>query len=129
MTAEAIAQSLNLVADRVGDPVPLVYQRLFEKHPELKPLFILDTDDSAKGNMLATVFDLFFDHLEEGAYATSFIESEIINHENLGVPREVFAAFFSMVMETFKDVLGGDWTADMEKTWSSLVADLATVAR
>jgi len=129
MTTEAITKSLELVADRVGDPVPLVYERVFAKYPEMKPLFILDTDDSAKGNMLATVFDLFFDHLEEGAYATSFIESEIINHENLGVPRDVFSTFFTMVMETFKDALQSDWTPDMEAAWTALVTDLSTVAR
>jgi len=38
MSTDAILASLELVADRVGDPTALVYERLFAAAPEMRAL-------------------------------------------------------------------------------------------
>ena len=50
-----IEHSIARVADVAGDPATRVYTRLFERQPEMEELFILDTDNSAKGHMPAEI--------------------------------------------------------------------------
>lgn len=120
MTKAVIIASLELVADRVGDPAPLVYERLFAAQPEMRALFVLDKDDAAKGNMLAQMIDAMIDLAGEGQYARGLIQTEVINHGNIGVPPEVFITFVDTVIATFRDALGAEWTEEFEAAWGDL---------
>jgi len=120
MTEAAIIASLEAVAERVGDPTPLVYERLFAAQPEMHALFVLDKDNSAKGNMLAQLIDCMIDLAGEGHYARGLIQTEVINHGNLGVPPDVFITFVDTVIATFREALGADWTEEFESAWSDL---------
>lgn len=130
MNADLITESLERVSQRCADPTPLVYARLFSQSPEMRALFVRDTDDAVKGQMLYQVIEVFLDYIGRGAYAANLIACEVVNHENLGVPPTVFATFFATVKETFCDILGEDWTPGYEQAWQALLADLAVaVAR
>ena len=96
--ADLINESLERVGARCADPTSLVYERLFARNPEMRALFVRDTDGSVRGQMLYQVLEVFLDFLGRGAYASNLISSEVVNHENLGVPPAVFATFFSTVM-------------------------------
>jgi hemoglobin-like flavoprotein len=127
MNADLITKSLEHVSERCADPTPLVYARLFSQSPEMRDLFVRDTDDSVKGQMLYQVIEVFLDFIGRGAYAANLVACEVVNHENLGVPPAVFATFFGTVMETFRDILGEDWTPAYDHAWQALLADLAVV--
>lgn len=127
MTETVILASLEAVAERVGDPVPLVYERLFAAQPEMRVLFTLDRDDAVKGNMLAQLIDAMIDLAGEGHYARGLIQSEVINHGNLGVPPEVFITFVDTVVATFREVLGEDWTAEYERAWGALAQEFVSL--
>lgn len=120
-----IEDCLERIASVHGDPTDLVYERLFSKHPKMRDLFVLDRDNSVKGNMLAQVIECFIDFTGEKHYATSLIATEKINHDHLGVPPETFETFFSTVVETFRDILGDNWSKEDEEAWSTLLADLS----
>jgi hemoglobin-like flavoprotein len=128
MDAEPITASLELVAERCADPTRLVYERLFSRAPEMEALFVRDTDYSVRGQMLYQVIETLLDYVGRRHFALGMIRSEIVNHENLGVPPEVFASFFATVMETFRDILGPDWTPSMDDAWRGLLAELEGVA-
>jgi hypothetical protein len=36
----------------------------------------------------------------------------------------MFDRFYLTVMETFKEVLGADWTPEMETVWSRVISEL-----
>ncbi len=119
-----VLESLEKVAERVGDPSPLVYQRLFALNPEMQSLFVRDTNDLVKGEMLAQVIECLVDFTGDRRYAANMIPSELRNHDNLGVPPAVFATFFNTVMETFREVLDDEWTLEMDKAWRQLLTGL-----
>tara|TARA_R110002110_G_scaffold3104_7_gene15912 strand:- start:31782 stop:32219 length:438 start_codon:yes stop_codon:yes gene_type:complete len=121
---QLIEHSISRVADVAGDPTARVYARLFERQPEMEDLFILDKDDSAKGHMLAESLDSVFDLLGPRSYAPVLIQSELTNHEGFGIPPRVFATFFNVVMETFRELLGAEWTAQTDAAWNALLADI-----
>ncbi|WP_395645567.1 globin [Terricaulis sp.] len=122
--AAAIAASLELAAEHRGDLTPAVYARLFAEQPEMRPLFVMDTNDAVKGEMLARVFDAILDFTGERRYAHMLIEAEASNHEGYNVPRAVFASFFQTVSETVKDACGAGWTEAMAGAWARLTAEL-----
>ncbi|MFZ3034290.1 MAG: globin [Parvibaculum sp.] len=122
---DAIMASLELVAERCGDPTPQVYSRLFAANPEMEALFVMDRDGMVRGNMLAQALDGIMDFIDTCAYAKNLIRTEIVNHEGVGVPPTVFATFFATIRDTFREILGDEWTAAMEAAWENLLAALA----
>jgi hemoglobin-like flavoprotein len=116
-----IVESLEAAAAH-GDPAPAVYRILFERHPEMKPLFMMG--DLAKGNMLDQVFNLILDFIGPNTYATHLVRAEIINHENLGVPPDVFQKFFAIVRDSLREIAASDWTPKMDAAWSVLLTEL-----
>lgn len=121
----AIMMSLERVAERCGDPTQQVYNRLFASNPEMEALFIMDKDGMVRGNMLSQALDGIMDFVDTCAYAKNLIRTEIVNHEGIGVPPVVFAAFFATIRDTFREILGHEWTAEMETAWESLLNALA----
>jgi hemoglobin-like flavoprotein len=124
-----IAWSLETAAERHGDPTPLVYERLFAQSPEMEALFIMDKQGSVRGNMLANVFEVLLDLAGPRAYGVHMVRAEIVNHENLGVPPQVFATFFGTVRDTIAAMLGDDWTPDVAAAWAEVMAELDGMAR
>lgn len=124
MNTQHITASLELAAGRGGDITPRVYDKLFARHPEMKPLFVRDTTGAVKGEMLSRVFEAILDFIDTRAYADHLIQSEVITHEGYGVPREIFGHFFEAVAETLREVLGADWTPQFEQSWQRLLHDL-----
>lgn len=124
---QLIEHSIERVAEVAGDPSRQVYARLFAQSPEMEALFVLDTDGNARGHMLSESLDCIFDFLGPRAYAPVLIQSELTNHEGFGVPPRVFATFFNVTMETFRELLGDEWTAETDAAWGALLAELDAV--
>jgi hemoglobin-like flavoprotein len=127
--AAVIEQSLERLAERCGDPTPLVYARLFEANPDMQALFWRDIDDSIKGEMLARVFEAILDFVGERRYAGFMIGNEMITHEGYDVPRAVFATFFAVVAAVAEEALGPEWSPAFAAAWTELLAEIDSFAR
>jgi hemoglobin-like flavoprotein len=122
--AAVITETLERVAQRPGDPVPLVFQRLFRETPELEGLFVRDTDGLVRGQMFQVTIESLLDFLGDRSYGANLVQIERVNHVGLGVEPEVFDKFYLTVMETFKDILDADWTPDMDAVWTRVIGEL-----
>jgi hemoglobin-like flavoprotein len=122
--AADIETTLELVVERCGDPAPRIYARVFAQHPQMKPYFWRDTNDAVKGEMLSRTFAALLDFIGERRYADHMIGNELITHEGYDVPREVFASFFTIIRDSFREILGPDWTPAFERAWNELLADI-----
>jgi hemoglobin-like flavoprotein len=121
MNAGEIVRSLDLVAAR-GDPAPAVYARLFAAHPDMERLFVRDTNGLVRGNMLAEAVSAILDFIDRDSYGGNLMRIEIVNHENLGVPRAVFPVFFTAMRDAFAAMLGSDWSTEIDAAWRDLLA-------
>ena len=126
-THALIEESLERLAERAGDPTQAVYARLFALYPETEALFVRDTDGAVRGEMLAKTLECVLDLAGPNAYAANFIACEIVNHQGVGVPREVFARFYEVMVQTFSDLAGPEWTAAYGGAWGGLVARIKAV--
>jgi len=119
-----IIQSLEDASDRAGDIAPLVYARLFAAHPHMEPLFVRDKTGAVRGEMLFKVIEAILDFIGPRVYANMMIRNEVVTHEGYGVPREVFAVFFGTLRDTLREILGADWTPQIDTSWRLLLSEL-----
>ncbi len=122
--AEAIEKSLEIAAERGGDLTPVVYEQLFQRHPDMKPLFWRDKNDAIKGEMLMRTFEAILDFIGPRQFADHLIKTEVVNHAGYDVPPNVFATFFGLIAEVVKETCGADWSPAMESAWRRALVDL-----
>ena len=126
MTAPAnlIHHSFELAAERCEDLTPLVYRRLFREHPEAEPLFRREGGDLVKGSMLALTIDAMLDFAGERSGHFRLIECEVQSHDAYGTPRKLFGTFFGVIADTLREVLGADWSPEIDGAWRRLLIEI-----
>lgn len=124
ITPNPIEHSFTLAADRCEDLTPLVYRRLFDRHPEAEAMFRTEGSDPVKGSMLALTIDAILDFAGDRSGQFRLIECEVLSHDAYGTPRKLFGAFFGIIAETLQDVLGPDWSIEIDTAWRRLLTEI-----
>jgi hemoglobin-like flavoprotein len=122
-----IERSFEIAAERCDDLTPLVYRRLFEAYPEARAMFRTEGSELVKGSMLALTIEAILDFAGPRTGHFRLIESEVSSHDAYGTPRELFAAFFGIIAQTLREVLGDDWSAEIDTAWRKLLGDIESV--
>jgi hemoglobin-like flavoprotein len=126
MTASAnpIYRSFELAAQRCEDLTPLVYRRLFREHPEAESMFRREANDLVKGSMLALTIDAIMDFAGDRTGHFRMIGCEVQSHDAYGTPRELFGKFFGVIADTMREILGPDWSPEIDEAWRNLLREL-----
>ena len=119
-----IERSFELAAERCEDLTPLVYDRLHREHPETRTMFRTEGSELVKGSMLSMTIEAILDFAGERSGKFRMIECEISSHDAYGTPRDLFVAFFVVIAATLRDVLGADWSAEMDGCWRNLLTEI-----
>lgn len=122
-----IERSFELAAERCEDLTPLVYRRLHADHPQTLALFRSEGSELVKGSMLAMAIEAILDFAGERSGKFRMIACEVGTHDDYGAPRELFVAFFGVIMRTLQEILGQDWTAEMGDAWCKLIGEIEGV--
>jgi hemoglobin-like flavoprotein len=122
-----IRHSFELAAERCEDLTPLVYRRLFREHPEAEAMFRSEGSDPVKGSMLALTIDAILDFAGARSGHFRLIACEVSSHDAYGTPRELFIAFFGVIAQTLREIVGTDWSPEIEEAWRKLLAEIGTV--
>ncbi|MDI3564821.1 globin [Bradyrhizobium sp. Arg816] len=123
-----IENSFELAASRCADLTPLVYQRLFEQHPETQTMFRSQGSELVMGSMLALTIEAILDFAGERRGHFRLIACEVASHDGYGTPRELFIAFFAVIRDTLRDLLGDEWSPDIAQAWDRLLAEIDAFA-
>lgn len=124
---EVVACSLERLSEEVGDPAPEVFARLFAAYPETEAEFARDVTGAVRAEMLTMVFTCLMD--PAGPYQANLVKTERVNHDGFGVPQELFDRFFVIVKETCRDLLGDNWTQEVEAAWSAQINQVLVASR
>jgi hemoglobin-like flavoprotein len=122
-----ILHSFELAASACDDLTPLVYRRLFAEHPETAAMFRTAGSDLVKGSMLALTIDAILDFVGERCGRFRMIECEVVSHDAYGTSRDLFMAFFGVIADTLRELLGPHWSDEMEDAWRKLLIELEGV--
>jgi len=122
-----IERSFELAAERSEDLTPLVYARLHREHPETVAMFRTQGSDLVKGSMLAMTTEAILDFAGDRSGKFRMIECEVSSHDAYGTPRDLFVAFFGVIAATLREVLGADWTDEIDAAWRTLLTEIEGV--
>ncbi len=87
-------------------------------------MFRTEGSESVKGSMLALTIDAILDFAGERTGHFRLIECEVSSHDAYGTPRELFVAFFGIIAETLREILGDDWTPEIDAAWQQLLGEI-----
>ena len=126
MTASSnpIERSFEIAAGRCEDLTPLVYRRLFQAHSEARAMFRTEGSELVKDSMLALTIEAILDFAGPRTGHFRLIECEISSHDAYGTPRELFGKFFGVIADTMREVLGHDWTPEIDTAWRKLLDEI-----
>jgi hemoglobin-like flavoprotein len=119
-----ILRSFEIAAERCEDLTPLVYRRLHREHPETTTMFRTEGSELVKGSMLALTIDAILDFAGPRTGHFRMIECEISSHDAYGTPRNLFIAFFGVIADTLRELLGADWSPEIDAAWRQMLQEI-----
>src|SRR5881227_1228201 len=126
-SSNPIQHSFELAAARCEDLTPLVYRRLFREHPEARAMFRSEGSEPVKGSMLALTIDAILDFAGERSGSFRMIGCEVQSHDAYGTPRQLFGEFFGVIADTLREILGSDWSPEIDEAWRKLLGEIDRV--
>ena len=123
--AALIEDTLQRLADTVGDPQPLIYARLFTLRPDFEPLFELDRDGGVRAYMLETCFDCILGQAAGSRSPRFHLEAAQLQHDGYGLTAADLDLIFAAIRDVCRDTLGGDWNEKRDAAWASLLDELS----
>src|SRR5258705_4002730 len=102
----------------------MVYRRVFRKHPEAEPMFQSEGSELVKGSMLALPIAAILDCAGGRSGSFRMIGCEVQSHDAYGTPRELFGKFFGVIADTMREILGPDWSPEIDEAWRNLLREL-----
>src|SRR5262249_36668280 len=122
-----IQLSFELAAARCEDLTPLVYQRLLREHPETQTMFRSQGSDLVKGSMLVFAIEAILDFAGERSGKFRMIACEVTSHDAYGTPRGLFSRFCGITAARLAELLGPDWTREMDDPWQDMLLQINDV--
>ena len=126
-SSHPIERSFELAAERCDDLTSLVYHRLFVAHPEAKAMLRTQGSNLVMGSMLALTIDAILDFAGDRTGHFRMIECEVVSHDAYGTPRQLFGEFFGIIADTLREILGTDWSPEMDEAWRRLLIEIAGI--
>lgn len=126
-SSNPIEHSFELAAERCDDLTPQVYRRLFREHPEAQAMFRSEGSDPVKGSMLSLTIESILDFAGERTGHFRLIDCEVSSHDAYGTPRELFVAFFGVIADALREILGEQWSDEIDAAWHKLLRDIGAV--
>jgi hypothetical protein len=74
--------------------------------------------------MLALTIDAMLDFAGDRTGHFRMIECEVSSHDAYGTPRKLFGEFFGVIANTMREILGPDWSPEIEDAWQKLLCEL-----
>ena len=87
-------------------------------------MFRSEGSELVKGSMLALTIEAILDFAGDRNGNFRLIECEVASHDAYGTPRELFVAFFGVIAATLREVLGTDWSLEIDAAWQRLLVEL-----
>jgi hypothetical protein len=115
--------SFELAAVRCEDLTPLVYRRLFSRTSGSRSDVPKPSQRTRQG------FDAGADHRFASDRTGHFrmIQCEVQSHDAYGTPAKLFGNFFGVIADTVREILGADWSPQIEQAWRKLLTEIEGV--
>lgn len=111
-----LRSSFDLVIDRRPDLTIRFYEILFERSPQLAPMF--RNDRQAQAKMLAGAIAAVLDHLDDATWLTSTLGAMGARHTGYGVTPAMYDQVGDALLATLAEVAAEAWTPEVAAQWT-----------
>ena len=113
---QLIKDSFKMVTPIADQAAEIFYTKLFEKAPQLKPMF--KGDMKKQGEKLMSILGFTVDWLTDIKRFVPVLEELGKNHVDYGVKNKHYKIVGVTFLETLEAGLGEHWTPELKKAWS-----------
>jgi hemoglobin-like flavoprotein len=99
------------------------YELLFERHPEVVPLFHRNSP-GAQRKVFAQKLVAIVDHVDDPAWITREFGELVRTHREYGVTPEMYPWVGEALIETLREACGDAWSPEAEREWTAAYAQL-----
>lgn len=118
-----LRESFDIVVTRAPDVTRRFYAILFERYPQVRPLFGRSTEKQEQ--MLTRALVAVLDRLEDGAWLGDTLRALGAKHVDYGVTEEMYPWVGDALIATLAEVAGDTWTPRVAKAWEEAYAAMA----
>ena len=79
--------------------------------------------------MLALTIEAILDFAGERTGHFRLIECEVSSHDAYGTPRDLFISFFGVIADTLHEIIGADWTPEIDAAWRKLFDEIEGIVK
>ena len=90
-------------------------------------MFRTEGSELVKGSMLSLTIESILDLAGERSGKFRMIACEVSSHDAYGTPRDLFIAFFGVIAVTLRELLGEDWSPEIDAAWKKLLTEIEGV--
>lgn len=119
-----IETNLALVSEAAPDVVGRFYTKLFERHPDLKPLFGRRSA-AAQEKMLLEAILAVVDHMEDATWLQETLRPMGAKHLGYGVRDEMYPLVADTLIATLREISGRSWSDPLERAWAGALGAVA----
>lgn len=124
LNVAVLRSSFDLVVERAPDLTHRFYEILFERYPQVRPLFGRNSG-RAQEEMLTRALVAVMDHLEDAPWLKQTLGSLGDKHVAYGVTDAMYGWVGDALLATLAEVAGPDWTPEIEAAWTDAYGAIA----
>lgn len=112
----ALRESFALVVERSPDVTRRFYEILFERYPQVRPMFGASTKKQEE--MLTRALAAVIDHLDDGPWLADTLRALGAKHVGYGVTDEMYEWVGDALIRALSEVAAEEWTPRVSKAWT-----------
>ncbi len=116
---ELLDKKLDRIRDSIDQFASSFYENLLRAHPEFKNLFN-QSDMAEQKKMLAGILTLVIRNWQKPQMLSSSLKRLGARHVKYGPLSKYYPLFGEVLLDTFKQYLGSDWTTEMKQAWTEV---------
>ena len=117
LNVNLLRQSFEVVASANPTFVSRFYEILFERYPQVRPLFP-QNGMARQAEMLTQALVAVLDHLEDAPWLQDTLGALGEKHVGYGVTREMYDWVGASLLATLAEVAGPAWTPELKGAWA-----------
>jgi hemoglobin-like flavoprotein len=120
---EIIFATFEQAAESLGDITPMVYEDLFGRHPEAEQYFLIKGEEykqDLEKKMVEDAIYSFLEYLENPEEVEIEFKYTIPQHQDLGIPLDLFSALLQSVANVVCNTVEED-REQAQSSWNGLV--------
>lgn len=116
LNQDLLASSLELVASREPHITKRFYGILFERYPQVKPLFSHNAPEHQQ-KMLQEAIIAVVEHANDSSWLVQTLHGMGKKHISYGVTEEMYPWVGECLLATLAQIAGDDWSPEIEQAW------------